>query len=103
MNNGLKFRKEGTDPYIEITVEDQSDFWLFKVKDNGIGMDEKYFERVFVIFQRLHNRNDYQGTGIGLSICKKIVDMHKGEIWIESELNKGCTFYFTIFKKLKTI
>lgn len=103
INNGLKFRKEGTDPYIEITVEDQSDFWLFKVKDNGIGMDEKYFERVFVIFQRLHNRNDYQGTGIGLSICKKIVDMHKGEIWIESELNKGCTFYFTIFKKLKTI
>ncbi|MBJ7881828.1 sensor histidine kinase [Gelidibacter salicanalis] len=101
INNGLKFRKADTAPLIEITVEEQSKYWLFAVKDNGIGMDKQYFERVFVIFQRLHNRNDYHGTGIGLSICKKIVDMHKGKIWIESEVDQGSTFYFTIFKKLK--
>lgn len=103
INNGLKFRKENTAPRIEISVEEQSEYWLFSVKDNGIGMDQKYFERVFIIFQRLHNKNDYQGTGIGLSICKKIVDMHKGKIWIESELEQGSTFYFTIPKKLNKI
>src|SRR5690554_2905491 len=103
INNGLKFRKEGTAPHIKVKVEEQSDYWLFSVKDNGIGMEKKYFERVFVIFQRLHNRNDYQGTGIGLSICKKIVDMHNGKIWIESEVNQGTTFYFTILKDLNKI
>ena len=103
INNGLKFRKEGTDPHVQIQVEDQGEYWQFSVKDNGIGMDKKFHERVFIIFQRLHNRNDYQGTGIGLSICKKIVDMHKGEIWIESEVNQGSTFYFTIFKDLNEI
>ncbi|MBQ0767829.1 MAG: HAMP domain-containing protein [Bizionia sp.] len=103
ISNGLKFKKADTDPLIEVTVEDQDDYWLFSVRDNGIGMEQKFFDRVFVIFQRLHNRNDYEGTGIGLSVCKKIVDMHKGEIWIESELNQGSTFYFTILKKLKKI
>ncbi|WP_347374473.1 ATP-binding protein [Aequorivita sp. Q41] len=103
INNGLKFKKPDTAPHIQIKVDEQPDYWLFSVKDNGIGMDEKYFDRVFVIFQRLHNKDEYQGTGIGLSICKKIVDMHQGTIWIESEINKGCTFYFTIFKKLQKI
>lgn len=103
ISNGLKFKKADTAPLIEVTVEDQDDYWLFSVRDNGIGMEQKFFDRVFVIFQRLHNRNDYEGTGIGLSVCKKIVDMHKGEIWIESEVDQGSTFYFTILKKLKKI
>lgn len=100
INNGLKFRKKDTLPEIQIRVEEQPNYWLFSVKDNGIGMEKKYFERVFVIFQRLHNKDDYAGTGIGLSICKKIVDMHKGKIWIESKLDHGTTFYFTIYKRL---
>ncbi|WP_418603228.1 ATP-binding protein [Hwangdonia sp.] len=101
ISNGLKFRKQDTPPHIEIRVKDQPDHWLFSITDNGIGMDSKHFERVFVIFQRLHNKDDYKGTGIGLSVCQKIVEMHQGKIWIESELNKGSTFYFTIFKKIK--
>lgn len=103
ISNGLKFRRKDTAPQIEIKVEDKRAHWLFSIKDNGIGMEKKYFDRVFIIFQRLHNRDDYIGTGIGLSVCKKIVHMHKGEIWIESELNQGSTFYFTIFKNLKKI
>lgn len=103
INNGLKFARKDTAPQIKIKVEEQSEYWFFSIRDNGIGMEKKYFERVFVIFQRLHNKNDYQGTGIGLSVCKKIVAMHKGEIWIESKINEGSVFYFTIFKKLNKI
>ena len=104
INNGLKFRKNDVFPQIEIKAIDKPDHWLFSVRDNGIGMDAKYFERVFVIFQKLHNISEYKGTGIGLSVCKKIVEIHDGKIWVESELGKGTTFYFTITKKLiKTI
>lgn len=103
ISNGLKFRKKDVPPQIEIKVIDKPEYWLFSVADNGIGMNKKHFERVFVIFQRLHNKDDYKGTGIGLAVCKKVVEMHHGKIWIDSELNEGTTFYFTIFKKTKNL
>jgi PAS domain S-box-containing protein len=96
--NAIKYQKTGTVPQIDISAESHINNWLFKISDNGIGIDEKYRNKVFIIFQRLHNRNEYEGTGIGLAHCKKIVEMHGGNIWVESTLDKGSTFLFTIPK-----
>ncbi len=95
IGNAIKFRSE--QPLkIEVKAERLDDSWLFSVQDNGIGIDPQFSDRIFVIFQRLHTRDEYPGTGMGLAICKKIVECHRGSIWVESELNQGATFYFTI-------
>lgn len=96
LGNAIKFRKQDTTPQIHIGVQRQEDAWLFSVKDNGIGLDPQFADRIFVIFQRLHTRDEYPGSGMGLAICKKIVECHRGRIWVESELGEGATFYFTI-------
>jgi signal transduction histidine kinase len=96
ISNALKFSREDTPPVINIFALKQENGWEFKIKDNGIGIEEKFFEKIFIIFQRLHNVHEYEGTGIGLAHCRKIVEMHDGKIWVESESNEGSTFYFTI-------
>lgn len=95
IGNAIKFRSEQT-PEIHLGVQRQEDAWLFSVRDNGIGIDPQFADRIFVIFQRLHTRDEYAGTGMGLAICKKIVECYRGRIWVESEIGQGATFYFTM-------
>lgn len=96
IGNAIKFRKPDQTPQIHISVNRQEDDWLFSISDNGIGIDPKFFERIFIIFQRLHTRDEYQGSGMGLTICKKIVECHRGKMWVTSEPGQGATFSFTI-------
>ena len=96
ITNAIKFKRQDINPEITISAKKNDLFWEFSVKDNGIGIEEKHQQKIFIIFQRLHSRKDFAGTGIGLSHCQKIVNLHGGTIWVDSEINKGSTFNFTI-------
>ncbi|MCH7407132.1 PAS domain S-box protein [Belliella aquatica] len=98
LDNALKYSKQNVSPEIEIDVEEKETVWEFTIKDNGIGIDKKFHEKIFVIFQRLHNRKENDGTGIGLSIAKRSIEFLGGKIWLISEVGIGTTFYFTIAK-----
>jgi light-regulated signal transduction histidine kinase (bacteriophytochrome) len=97
LGNAIKFCK-GVRPEIAVGCRECPEEWCFSVRDNGIGIDPKYADRIFQVFQRLHNKKEYPGTGIGLAICKKIVERHGGRIWLDSQPGHGTTFYFTIRK-----
>jgi light-regulated signal transduction histidine kinase (bacteriophytochrome) len=99
INNGLKFN-ESPNPTITIDAKEEKDQVIFSVADNGIGIEQKFKDSVFEIFKRLHGGDKYEGTGIGLALCRKIIYRHNGNIWLESEIGKGTTFYFSVSKNL---
>ena len=96
IGNALKFRKEGISPKIYISAQKFNNEYIFIISDNGIGIELEYKEHIFEVFKRLHPIGEYEGTGIGLSVVKRIIESHGGRIWVESEFGKGSTFYFTI-------
>jgi light-regulated signal transduction histidine kinase (bacteriophytochrome) len=95
IENAIKYRSD-VPLHIHISTEQKENDYIFSIHDNGIGIDPEFFDRIFIIFQRLHTRDEYSGTGIGLALCKKIIERHGGSIWVESEPGKGSKFYFTI-------
>lgn len=98
LDNAIKYSNDSKKPMIAMDVSEEKKHWTFTIKDNGIGIEAEYFDRIFIIFQRLHNRSEYSGTGMGLAIVKKNVESWGGKIWLESEMEKGSTFYFTVPK-----
>jgi light-regulated signal transduction histidine kinase (bacteriophytochrome) len=96
IHNAIKFQEKSHPPCVHIRALQRNGCWCFSVQDNGIGIDSKYKDKIFLVFQRLHTRDEYPGTGIGLALCKRIVDRHGGQIWFESFPGRGTTFYFTI-------
>ena len=99
LDNALKYSKKDKTPVIEITAVEKDKEWEFAIRDNGIGIDPQFYDKIFIIFQRLHNREAYDGTGIGLSVAKRSVEFLGGRIWLNSKPGEGTTFYFTISKK----
>jgi light-regulated signal transduction histidine kinase (bacteriophytochrome) len=99
ISNALKYRPSVRQPHVQISASERSDDWAFCVRDNGIGLDMEYADEIFGMFRRLHRDDSYPGNGIGLALCKMIVERHSGRIWVESEIGKGCRFFFTIPKK----
>lgn len=97
--NAIKFQRPEVPPVVIIRGEEKSDTWEFSVEDNGIGIKKEYFDKVFGIFTKLHHKSVYPGSGIGLSVCQRIAQQHGGDIWLESEVDKGTTFWFSVEKK----
>jgi light-regulated signal transduction histidine kinase (bacteriophytochrome) len=96
INNAIKFYKKGEPPCVHISAEQQETQWLFSIKDNGIGIKQEHLQNIFELFRRLHSQIEYKGNGLGLGLCKRIVESHGGHIWAESEIGKGTTVYFNI-------
>lgn len=102
LDNAIKYSKPDIAPQIFVSVREMEDAWQFMVQDNGIGIDPEFFHKIFVIFQRLHNREEFEGTGIGLALVKKQIESRGGKVWVESEVGKGSTFYFSLKKENNT-
>ncbi len=100
ITNAIKFRRKGHDPQVKISARVGPKHWEFSFQDNGIGIASKHQKKIFDIFKRLHLKHEYAGTGIGLAHCQKIVDLHQGELWVQSKPNEGSTFYFTLPKSI---
>jgi light-regulated signal transduction histidine kinase (bacteriophytochrome) len=96
ISNAIKYRRPDKPPRVHLSADFRSDEWLFQVTDNGIGFDPQYSERIFGLFKRLHGQGEYSGSGIGLAICRKIIERHGGRIWAESEAGHGARFFFTL-------
>ncbi|MEL6971121.1 MAG: ATP-binding protein [Bacteroidota bacterium] len=100
ISNGLKFTKADQSPKVNVSLSEEKNYWRFVIQDNGIGIEEEFKNTIFLIFKRLHNQQQYDGTGIGLALCKKLVEQHDGRIWVDSKVGEGSRFYFTIRKGL---
>ena len=100
LENAVKFRRPGVAPKIEIGCKGSEDYWNFYIKDNGIGVNPEFQEKIFLLFRKLHGSSQYEGTGIGLALCKKIVEQHGGKIWVDDRYKGGTCFKFTLSKQL---